>query len=83
MDNAEPYDLVTVLMRLQGLEGMAHEIGRHSTNDLGVSAAADAGRTGFFRMLVAKLRGRAIRWGSKRQSTTRDLGITKNEGDRL
>jgi hypothetical protein len=58
MDNAEPYDLVTVLMRLQGFEGMAHEIGRHSTDDLGV-AAADSGRTGFFRMLVAKLRGRS------------------------
>jgi hypothetical protein len=57
MDNAEPYDLVTVLIRLQGFEGMAHEIGRHSTDDLGV-AAADTGRTGFFRMLVAKLRGR-------------------------
>jgi hypothetical protein len=57
MDNPEPYDLVTVLLRLEGLEGMAHEIGRHATDDLGL-AAADTGRTGFFRMLLAKLRGR-------------------------
>src|SRR5262249_54124194 len=27
MDNAEPYDLVTVLSRLEDLRGMAHEIG--------------------------------------------------------
>jgi hypothetical protein len=33
MDNAEPYDLLTVLLRLEGLKGMAHEIGRLSTDD--------------------------------------------------
>jgi hypothetical protein len=37
MDNAEPYDLVTVLSRLEDLRGMAHEIGRHSTDDLHVA----------------------------------------------
>jgi hypothetical protein len=57
MDNAEPHDPVTVLLRLEGLKGMAHEFGRRSTDDLGV-AATDAGRTGFFRTLVAKLRSR-------------------------
>jgi hypothetical protein len=34
MDNAEPYDLVTVLSRLEDLKGMAREIGRHSIDDL-------------------------------------------------
>jgi hypothetical protein len=34
MDNAEPYDLVTVLSRLEDLRGMTHEIGRHSTETL-------------------------------------------------
>jgi hypothetical protein len=57
MDNAEPYDLVTVLLRLQGLEGMAHEIGRHSTDDLPV-AATDPGRTGLFQKMLASLRWR-------------------------
>ncbi len=52
MDNAEPYDLVTVLSRLEDLKGMAHDIGRHSTDDLHV---ADAGRTGFLRKMLASL----------------------------
>jgi hypothetical protein len=52
MDNAEPYDLVTVLSRLEDLRGMAHEIGRHSTDDLHV--AADAERTGLFRKMLRR-----------------------------
>jgi hypothetical protein len=44
MDNAEPYDLVTVLSRLEDLRGMADETGRHSTEDLHVAPAAE--RTG-------------------------------------
>jgi hypothetical protein len=56
MDNAEPYDLVTVLSRLEDLRGMAHEIGRHSTDDLHVAPAADAERTGLLRKILASLR---------------------------
>ncbi len=55
MDNAEPYDLFTVLLRLEGLKGMAHEIGRHSTDDLG-AAAANAERTGLLRKTLASIR---------------------------
>jgi len=44
MDNAEPYDLVTVLSRLEDLNGMARGVGCHSTNGPSV-AAADAERT--------------------------------------
>ncbi len=58
MDNAEPYDLVTVLSRLEDLRGMAHEIGRHSTDDLYVAPAADAERTGLLRKILASLRSR-------------------------
>ena len=54
MDNAEPYDLVTVLSRLEDLKGMAHDIGRHSDDDLRV--AADAERTGLFRKMLRSLR---------------------------
>jgi hypothetical protein len=52
MDNAEPYDLVTVLSRLEDLKGMAHEIGRRSTDDLHV--ATDAERTGLFRKMFRR-----------------------------
>jgi hypothetical protein len=52
MDNAEPYDLVTVLSRLEDLRGMAHEIGRHSTDDLHVAPAAE--RTGLFRKMLRR-----------------------------
>jgi hypothetical protein len=55
MDNAETHDLVTVLSRLEGLKGMAHEIGRQSTDDLGV-AATDAERTGLLRKMLASIR---------------------------
>jgi len=58
MDNAaEPYDLVTVLLRLQGFEGMGREIGLgHSTDDdLGVTAT-DTGRKDPFRKMLASLR---------------------------
>ncbi len=55
MDNAEPHDLVTVLGRLEGLKGMAHEIGRHSPDDLGV-AAANAERTGLLRKMLTSIR---------------------------
>jgi len=58
MDNAEPYELITVLSRLEGLKGMARVIGRHSTDDLGV-AAANAERTGLLRKMLASLRS----WG--------------------
>jgi hypothetical protein len=54
MENAEPYDLVTVLSRLDDLSGMAHEIGRHSTDDLRVAPAADAERTGLFRKMLRR-----------------------------
>jgi hypothetical protein len=53
MDNAEPYDLVTVLSRLEDLKETAHDIGRHSNNDLHV--AADAKRTGLFRKMLRSL----------------------------
>ena len=55
MDNAETYDLVTVLSRLEGLKGMAHEVGRQSTDDLGV-AANHVERTGLLRKMLASLR---------------------------
>jgi hypothetical protein len=55
MDNAEPYDLITVLLRLEGLKGMAHEIGGQSTDELHV-AGIDDGRTGLFRKMLASLR---------------------------
>jgi hypothetical protein len=55
MDNTEPHDLITVLMRLEGLKGMAHEIGRQSTDELHVTAI-DGGRIGFFRKMLASLR---------------------------
>jgi hypothetical protein len=56
MDNAaEPYDLVTVLLRLQGFEGMGREIGLgHSIDDLHV-AATDGGRLGLFQKVLASL----------------------------
>jgi hypothetical protein len=55
MDNAEPHDLITVLMRLEGLKGMAHEIGRQSTDELHVKPI-DGGRIGLFRKMLALLR---------------------------
>jgi len=55
MDNAEPYELTTVLSRLEGLKGMAREIGRHPPDDPGV-AAATAERTGLLRRMLAALR---------------------------
>ena len=55
MYNAEPYDLVTVLLRLEDLKGTAREVGRHSTNDPSV-AAADAERTGLLQKMLASIR---------------------------
>ncbi len=55
MDNAEPYDLVTVLSRLEDLKGMAHEVGCHSTNDLSV-ATANAERSGPLQKMLASIR---------------------------
>ena len=56
MDNAEPYDLVTVLLRLEGFEGMGRTIGLgHSIDDSHV-AATDGGRTGLFRKMLTSLR---------------------------
>ncbi len=57
MDDAEPYDLVMVLLRLEGLKGMAHEIGRQSIDEQYV-AATDAERIGLFRTMFASLRSR-------------------------
>ena len=54
MDNAEPFDLVTVLSRLEDLRGKAHEIGRHSADDLHLAPAADAERTGLFRKMLRR-----------------------------
>jgi hypothetical protein len=62
MDNtAEPYDLVTVLMNLQALEGMGGEIGRgHPVDDeLGVPAT-EVGRTGLVRKMLTALL--SLRW---------------------
>lgn len=66
-DNAaEPYDLVTVLLRLESLKGMGSEIGRgYSVDDLGM-AATDGGRTGLFQKILApleRLAGRPRRSG--------------------
>ena len=56
MDNAEPYDLVTVLLRLEGFEGMGRTIGLdHSVDDLQVGTTG-GGRPGFFRKALASLR---------------------------
>jgi hypothetical protein len=55
MDNAEPYELTTVLLRLEGLKGMAREIGLHPPDDLG-GAAAKVERTGLLRKMLASLR---------------------------
>jgi hypothetical protein len=55
MDKEEPYDLVTVLSRLEDLGGMAHEIGRHSTDDLHVAPATDTERTGLFSKMFRRL----------------------------
>jgi hypothetical protein len=56
MDNAaEPYDLITVLLRLESFKGMASEISRgYSVDDLGV-AATDGKRTGLFQKILASL----------------------------
>jgi hypothetical protein len=54
MDKAEPFDLVTVLSRLEDLRGKAHEIGRHSADDLHLAPAADAERTGLFRKMLRR-----------------------------
>ena len=54
LDNAEPYDLVTVLLRLQGLDGIAHDIGRHSADDLGLTVM-DAERPGLFQKMLTLL----------------------------
>ncbi len=56
MDNtAEPYDLVTVLMSLQALEGMGGEIGRGPVDDeLGVSAT-EVGWRGLVRKMLTAL----------------------------
>jgi hypothetical protein len=43
-----------VLSRLEDLRGMAHEIGRHSTDDLHVAPATDAERTGLFRKMLRR-----------------------------
>ena len=56
MNAADPYDLVTVLLRLQGFEGMRREISLgHSIDDPG-AAATEAGRPGLFRKMLAALR---------------------------
>jgi hypothetical protein len=51
MDNAaEPYDLTTVLLRLESFKGMASEIGRgYSVDDLGVAGM------GLFQKILASL----------------------------
>ena len=56
MDNAaEPYDLITVLSRL---EGIGREIGRGQPADDDLGVAATAGRTGLFRKMLRWLRSR-------------------------
>ena len=57
MDNAEePYELITVLSRL---EGIGREIGQgHSVGDDDLGVTATAGRTGLFRRMLRLLRWR-------------------------
>ena len=57
-NNGEPYDLVTVLSRLEDLKGVAQDIGRHSNDDQHVTPSADAERTGLFRKILRSLRSR-------------------------
>jgi hypothetical protein len=68
MDNtAEAYDLVTVLLRLEGFEGMGREIGRgHSIDDLHVAATED-GRTRLFRKMLTSLVAASRSRGALRQ----------------
>jgi hypothetical protein len=61
-DNAEQYDLMTVLLRLEkGFQAITselawgHAIDDHSEQDQEV-IAADAGRTGLFRKMLTSLR---------------------------
>ena len=61
MDNAEPYDLVTVLSHLEDLKGTAHEIGRHPNDDPHAAPAADAELTGLFRKMLRSLWSRQSR----------------------
>ncbi|MGB5185133.1 MAG: hypothetical protein WBO12_23525 [Xanthobacteraceae bacterium] len=60
MDNAEPYDLVTVLLGLQTLKGMGRGHGHAIDEDLSVTAT-DTGRTSLFGKMLASLRRRAAR----------------------
>jgi len=62
MDNAaEPYDLLTVLLRLEGFKGIAGEIDRgYSIDNPGV-AVTDAGRTGLLQKMLASLQRLAAR----------------------
>ena len=56
MDNAEPYDTVTVLLRLQSFEGMGRTIGLgHSIDDFQV-ATTDRRRPGLFQKMLTSLR---------------------------
>jgi hypothetical protein len=61
-DNAQQYDLTTVLLRLEkGFQAITSELARghaiddHSKQDQEV-AATDAGRTGLFRKMLTSLR---------------------------
>jgi hypothetical protein len=71
MDNAaDPYDLITVLSRLEGIGrefGQGHSVG---DDDLGVTATA--GRTGLFRRMLRLLRSR--RFGADGSAPHKELG---------
>jgi hypothetical protein len=64
-DAAETYDLVTVLLRLEGFDGMGRDIGLgHSIDDdLGVRGvpATEAGRPGLARKMLSLLWSRRSR----------------------
>ena len=64
MDNAaEPYDLITVLLRLEGFKRIEGEIGQgYSIDELG--AATDTGRMGRLQKLLA-----SVQCGSPRMGT--------------
>jgi hypothetical protein len=60
MDNVgdDPYDLVNVLSRLEGFQGIGCEIGRGPAIDDGLGVTASGPRKGLFQKLLRSLRSR-------------------------
>jgi len=69
MDNAadDPYDLVNVLSRLEGFQGIGHEIGRGPVIDDDLGVPASNARKGLFRKLVRSLLSRRSKSGNENQ----------------